>query len=234
VEAPRVAPRPGGFWAAWVVNAARRGIARVYDPAGEGANVEAYGTRFVEVVALDESGQPAGDIRRLRTENEKVVGFDLTTAPSGNAWVALRQDAPSPVASGGRILVTEVGLAGVEASVLVRQDDVGAGEPIWLSARGEEARWLTFPNQRDGTLLMRVEAPSAISPPLHLDTSFAFASALAVQTGHVLFALPRGRAVELFSARCAPNPLAREGDAGLPAPPRTGLFDAPDAAPFRR
>jgi hypothetical protein len=223
-EAPRVAVRPGGFWAAWIVNAGS--AARIYDPGGDERGTPAadqgsnYGVRHIEVVPLDAMGRVAGLVRRLTPDNEHVVGYDLTAGTAGNAWIVWRQDAPSPVANGGRIFMTEVRMDGVAERVTVRQEDVGAGEPTWLPGGNVEVPWLTFPDQLDGTLLMRVHGLSAIDEPLRLEASLNGAAALAASGSSVFFAAPRGRAVELFSAHCglgpARAPQVRALDAGVP------------------
>jgi len=228
-ESPRVAARPGGFWAAWIVNAGS--AARVYDPGADERGTPAgdqgsnYGVRHIEVVPLDGLGRVAGAARRLTPDNARIVGYDLTAGTAGNAWIAWRQDAPSPVTSGGRIFMTEVRLDGVGERVTVRQEDVGAGEPSWLPG-GLGTPWLTFPDQLDGTLLMRVHALGAIDEPLRLEAALNGAAALAASGSNVFFAAPRGRAVELFSAHCGLGPprVAPSAvlDAGAPKAAPTG------------
>jgi hypothetical protein len=167
-------------------------------------------------VALDGAGRPAGEVRRLSAERARVVGYDLSTTAAGNAWLVWRQDAPSPGAAGGRVLMAEVQNDGAHAVLPVREEDVGSGEPSWLGAGAAAAPWLTFPDQRDRTLLLPVEYPLPIAPPLALDADLGAASALAAVGEHVLFARPRGRALELFVASCSapPRPVAAVRDGG--------------------
>ncbi len=206
-EAPRLTARPGGFWLAWLVNAAgRAGAARIYDPGGseadEGKQGSAYGARWIEVVPLDAQGRPDGEVRRLAPSEERVVGYDLTTHADGSAWVAWRQAAASPAASGGRIVMAELRSDGTRELAPVRDADVGSGEPSWLAAGPGQAVWLTFPDQQDRTLLMRIESPRVIGAPLRLGADVRAATALAASGERVLFAAPRGRAIELFPATC--------------------------------
>jgi hypothetical protein len=161
-----------------------------------------------------------------------VLGFDLATSPTGSAWLAWRQDAPTPGASGGRVYVGEVGGASREPR-LVREDDVGSGEPAWLASRGDGALWLTFPDGRDRTLLMRVGSLQAITAPLKLGSDLEGAGALAASAGKVLFALPRGRTIELFSAACAPAGAATLADGGTPEAPDTFDGGLPAVAPLQ-
>jgi hypothetical protein len=155
------------------------------------------------VIALDGAGQPVGNVRRIRTETARVVGYDLTTNAAGNAWLVWRQDAPSAGAAGGRVLMAEVQSDGPHETLVLREEDVGSGEPSWLaSSSGSQLPWLTFPDQRDRTLLLAVDYPRPPAEPLELAVDLRGAAALAVAAGQVLFALPRGRALELFSAAC--------------------------------
>jgi len=206
-EAPRVTARPGGFWLAWLVNASGASTGRVYDPGDEqnerAAAGSAYGSRWLSIIALDLKGKPIGEARRLTARQERVVGYDLTTGPTGAAWLVWRQDAPTPGSSGGRIAMAEVPIDGSAEVRAVRDEDVGAGEPTWLFAGEDAARWLTFPDARDRTLLLRVPALRELDAPLRLGEDLQGAGALAAFGDRVLFAVPRGRSLELFPATCA-------------------------------
>jgi hypothetical protein len=230
-EAPRVTARPGGFWLAWLVNGSGGGSGRVYDPGNEqnarAAAGSAYGARWLSIVALDLQGKPIGDARRLTARQERVVGYDLTTGPSGAAWVVWRQDAPTPGASGGRVLMAEVPIDSSAELLTIRDDDVGAGEPTWLFAGNDAPRWLTFPDARDRTLLLRVPGPRTLGAPLRLGEDLESAGALAASGDRVLFAVPRGRSLELFPAACAEG-APRGGalhDAGAGEPPAWALAE---------
>jgi hypothetical protein len=218
-EAPRVTARPGGFWLAWLVNASGGGTGRVYDPGDEqnarAAAGSAYGARWLSIVALDLQGKPLGDARRLTPRQERVVGYDLATGPSGAAWVVWRQDAPTPGASGGRIVMAEVPIDRSAEIRAVRDDDVGSGEPTWLLPGGDAPRWLTFPDARDRTVLLRVPGLHALGAPLRLGEELQGAGALAASGDRVLFAVPRGRSLELFPAACTAR--ARAAGAALDA-----------------
>jgi hypothetical protein len=229
-EAPRIVARPGGYWLAWLVNVMSPGSGRVYDPgddvkAGAAAST-AYGARYLAIVALDTSGKVVGEVRRLTGRQERVVGYDLTSGPSGRAWLTWRQDAPTPGSSGGRIYVAEARPDGSKDISMVREDDVGAGEPTWLFAGPDTPPWLSFPDARDRTLLLRAGSLERLGAPLRPGAELDGAGALAAVGGRVLFAVPHGRAIELSPASCS-QPLSASGvwDGGLGssnAPP----FDA--------
>lgn len=219
-EAPRITARPGGYWLAWLVNAMNAGSGRVYDP-GDGVQEgtrtsSAYGARWLSIVALDATGKVSSEVRRLTGRQERVVGFDLTLGPSGSAWLTWRQDAPTPGSSGGRIYVGEARADGSKDVWLVREDDVGAGEPTWLSAGPDAAPWLSFPDARDRTLLVRSPGLDRLGAPLRPGSELEGAGALAAAGERVLFAVPKGRAIELAAASCS-TPLAPTGawDGGL-------------------
>jgi len=230
-EAPRVTARPGGFWLAWLVNGSGGGSGRVYDPGDEqnarAAAGSAYGARWLSIVALDLQGKPTGDARRLTARQERVVGYDLTTGPSGAAWVVWRQDAPTPGASGGRIVMAEVPIDSSAEIRDIRDDDVGAGEPTWLFAGNDAPRWLTFPDARDRTVLLRVPGLRELGAPLRLGDDLEGAGALAAAGDRVLFAVPRGRSLQLFPAACAARAPrgGAFGDAGAGEPPEWALAE---------
>lgn len=225
-EAPRVSARPGGFWVAWLVTSSRGGSGRVYDPGGREASQgagAAFEARWLALVAVDATGQVEGDVRRLTPRQQRVVGYDLTTSPSGAAWVAWRQDAPTPGSSGGRVAVMEARRDGSDEPRLVREEDVGSGEPAWLpggEGRGDR-RWLSFPDGRDRTLVLPIRQRLEIGEPLALPPRLERAGALAGSGDQILFAVPRGRAVELSAASCG---ASAPSDAGSiePAPEERG------------
>jgi hypothetical protein len=133
--------------------------------------------------------------------------------------------------------VAEVREDGGRDSAVVRDADVGSGEPTWLYAGDDPVRWLTFPDARDRTLLMRVTSWRQVGAPLRLGAALDGASALAAAGQRVLFAAPRGKALELFPARCV-STAAEASDAGaarasaapatapMPTLPKTSAADA--------
>lgn len=226
-EAPRISSRPGGYWVAWLVNEGQSAEgARVYDP-GEQSNASraAYGERAIEVMALDSAGAALGPALRVVAGRAGVVGYDLVTSPSGGAWLVWRQDAPTPGASGGRVMMADIRADGSFDLAPLEVGSVGAGEPSWLVSPAPEGPWLTLPDEQDRTLLMRVERPFETSAPVDLGSDLAGAAALAAAGSSVLFVTPRSGALEFFAAACE-RPGARTR-----APDPFGLAPASDAAP---
>jgi hypothetical protein len=237
-EAPRIVARPGGFWLAWLVNAPGVGSGRVYDPGAEvdenSAPGSAYNARWLSFAALDARGRLVGDARRVTARQGRVVGYDLAAGPSGSAWVVWRQDAPTPGASGGRIAMAELLVDSSPIVRLLRDEDVGAGEPTWLVPADGSARWLSFPDSRDQTVLLRVESLDEPSTPLRLGLELEGAGALAAQGEQLLFAVPRGRAVELAPAICKAPEARGLGDAGVGVGVGPARLESGDAGPPRR
>jgi hypothetical protein len=219
-EAPRITARPGGYWLAWLVNGTSAGAGRVYDPGDEekprAAADSAYGARWLSIVKLDATGKVVGEVRRLTGRQERVVGYDLSLGPSGSAWLTWRQDAPTPGSSGGRIYVAEARADGSKEVLLVREDDVGPGEPTWIAAGPDAPPWLSFADARDRTLLLRASSLERLGSPLRPGPELEGAGALAAMGDRVLFAVPRGRAIELAPASCSlPLSTVRVWDGGL-------------------
>ena len=99
VDAPRLAARAnGGWWAAWV--------ARREESPDAGPRVEAPGEgrafTWVEIVALDDSGVPAGPIRRITALAGHVASFDLAPRAHGELDVFVRDETQAHEGEGGR------------------------------------------------------------------------------------------------------------------------------------
>lgn len=221
-ERPRISVRPAGYWVAWLVNL-DAGADHVDEPGVEGKAGDTLSRdglaemRGIELVALDAEGRRIGAPVRVTGPDERVVGYDLTTSPSGSAWLVWRHDAFAPGASGGRISMAEARAEGGVDIALLEDRAVGAGEPSWLPAGDDREPWLTFPDEADQTLLFRVQRPLSLSAPLALKGDSSRAAAIGAARDRILFAAPRGGDVELFPARCD-APAARAPVSQEPAP----------------
>jgi hypothetical protein len=230
-EKPRISARPGGYWVAWLATVDAR-AGRVYDP-GLADHVQetspADERRALEIVALDSRGRRSGTPVRVTGPDDHVVGYDLTTSPTGSAWLVWRHDVPTAGASGGRISMGVVSADGAAETALLEADAIGAGEPSWLPAGADRAPWLTFADEADQTRLVRLQQPLSITESLALTGDATRAAAIGAAGDRILFAAARGTDVELFPARCdAPRPrtsgsrattptLAARPDASVPA-----------------
>jgi hypothetical protein len=215
-EAPRVVARPGGYWLAWLVNAPQAGGAKLGEratPAAGGQHEpdESAGQdplvssqRWIELVPLDAAGAKSGEVLRVTPPGRRVLGFDLATGPDGSAWLAWREDAPSVLAPGGRV-VLGVAHDGATSEHVIEEEDVGAGVPTWLAQdvrEGTSARWLAFAGRGDAARILVIERPEAPPAALPLGKGLREASALAVQGNELLFAAPSARSVVLSVATC--------------------------------
>ena len=213
-EAPRIVRRPGGYWLAWLVNAASSpsgAEARPYDPEGGEANQDfrelrssrAYGARWIETQPLDESGRSLGEPVVATPREERVVGFDIVSNPEGRVWIAWRQGAASPAASGGKLAVLELREDGTRVSQPVATGALGAGEPTWLGSEHSRRRRLSFADDSDEIRFLDLSAiPSVASETAPLSGDWAGSAVLAALGDTLLLAAPRGRAVDLVVADC--------------------------------
>jgi hypothetical protein len=217
-ERPRISVRPAGYWVAWLVNL-DAGAGRVDEPehGDRPARDGASDARGIELVALDAEGRRSGAAMRVTGPDDRVVGYDLTTSPTGAAWLVWRHDVFSSGASGGRVSMAEAQAEGGMEIALLEDRAVGAGEPSWLPAGDDSGPWLTFPDDADRTLLFRVQRPMSLSEPLALKGDSSRAAALGAAKDRILFAAPRGGDVELFPAWCD-APAARASVSSQLAP----------------
>jgi hypothetical protein len=80
-------------------------------------------------------------------------------------------------------------------------------------------------------VLLRVESFAKLSAPLLLGPDLEGAGALAARGEEVLFAVPRGRALELFPATCKRIERATTRSPSVDAGLGVVRVDAPDAGP---
>jgi hypothetical protein len=96
-ESPRLIARGSGFWLAWL---ARRAEDDQHVVEGPG---EKRAFRWVEVVALDAKGDPAGPVRRVSSERGRAATFEL--ARSGSDLLVVVQDEAAPAEGAGARIV---------------------------------------------------------------------------------------------------------------------------------
>lgn len=152
-ESPRLLPRPGGFWLAWL----SRKVEAVEDAgaahAAEGPG-ERRAYRWVEIVALDAKGEAVSPVRRVSPEKGRVASFELASAAGaagadGKLVVFVQDEAARVEGAGERLLRYRIEGEKVEAGELV---DAGVGHsladivPVWSgdTAASPTPRWLAF------------------------------------------------------------------------------------------
>jgi hypothetical protein len=137
-DSPRIVPsrRAGqAFDALWIAH-------QPEPPVADAAESEAIGEPrefgWLEMVALDEHGDPVGPVRDLTRETGHVTGFDVQTLPTGLASdagtaaptliVVARDDGEAVDGSGGALLRVLVKGDAIQAPVAFETDGLGRGE----------------------------------------------------------------------------------------------------------
>lgn len=139
-DSPKLIARAnGGFWLAWL---ARK-------PDEEASGVEGPGEprqfRWVEVIPLTATGEPAGPVRRASSEKGRAVAFEL--ARSGDDLVVVIQDEIAASEGGGARIVGRRLKAGSDKPEPfdVVKDGVGhALSDVVPSANGDAAHWIAW------------------------------------------------------------------------------------------
>ncbi len=162
-ESPRLAPRPGGAWLAWI---ARRPEPLVpSDAALDDTRIEAPAERrayqWIELLALDAEGAPVGAVRKLTSTSAHVGAFDLAPRGSGGDLdVVVRDEDEAAEGAGGKLTRVTVhaeaagGAGGVDAPVTLVAGGAGRGAVDLVSGDGSE--WLAFGDTSDRTRVVRL------------------------------------------------------------------------------
>jgi hypothetical protein len=152
-EAPRLLPRKGGWWLAWL---ARRPEAT--EDAGANGAAEGPGERrayrWVELVALDAKGEVSSPVRRVSPEKGRVASFDLAAARTGSEGaqlvIVVQDEAAHAEGAGERIVRYAIDGEKIEAADLL---DGGVGHALaeLLPQAGDAgaARWLAFTDTQE-------------------------------------------------------------------------------------
>lgn len=149
-ESPRLIARPGGYWLAWL---ARRGEVDEHLVEGPG---ERRAFRWVEAIALDAKGEPAGPVRRVSSERGRAATFDLALAEpkalrGSDLVVVVQDDAAPSEGAGARIARYRVRAPdSTDNSAFEIADIVDGGvgqtlaELVPAPAPADAARWLAW------------------------------------------------------------------------------------------
>ncbi|MEZ4375054.1 MAG: hypothetical protein R3B07_29855 [Polyangiaceae bacterium] len=233
VEAPKLALRPGGFWLAWIAHSK---LAAPSKPDEKNIDLESLvelGTRWLELVKLDENGVREGDPLKVSPSEGHVLVFSLMSAPDGSAWLAWRDDATSPGVERRAVLLARVDASGGKTDLKIEDERVGAGVPnlLAVSPATKQAAWLGLGTASDRTSFLALGPDFKPVEDLDNDPLVGPAELLAAKNDQILLGKPRGLASELSVVRCAP----RYGSAGQSTPvedeDEPELPVAPSAAP---
>src|SRR6185437_2794107 len=112
---PRVIPRPGGYWLAYLAHGEddpkQKKAQPKPDDQGDDQGEEIT-TSWIEVAPLDEGGAPSGAARAMTPKGGHVTAFDLAPGDNGNALIAYRDEDGPTGAGGGRVSAVLVQLGG--------------------------------------------------------------------------------------------------------------------------
>jgi len=203
-ESPSLAVRPGGFWAAWIVNVKREPDEKARGGASEGDTPVDLGPRYVVVAPLDEYGKPSGTPLTVSAKDGHVTGFDLGTLRDGALAVASRDDPPGPSTGSTTHLV----LVHPDGSIDPRnvgdeEATVGVPSLVVDTAQVHDTNgWLTVTSETDATRLVALDASGQPLDTLAAEPALGTAVPLALHEGELLVARPRGSMVSLSTVAC--------------------------------
>ena len=224
VEAPRLVPRPQGFWLAWISHSthadagtrrprpsAPRGRATP-KPAGiqEPDSVEPVvdlGPRWLEIVALDAAASPLGPPQVVtKNKDSHVLVYELAAAPDGGAWLAWRDDRTTPGVEAGQVHLALVRADGTIESRVVEDEELGVGAASLLIDRTPppqgQAMWLALSGVADATRVAALDARGHVIDRVGPESVMRGAEPLALDSGRMLMVRPRRQAAELFVVTC--------------------------------
>lgn len=227
-ESPRLVPRPGGFWLAYV---ARGGVTQKLvlpkdevDPVDDDEIDEERGgerieTSWVEIVPLDENGAPGGAPARVTPREGTVLGFDLAPGADGGAVLAWRDDASPTGGGGGTVQVAYVGPGGVGALRPLADEDVDDGVPDLLGLSSGSGGWIAISSLKGSQAIGRIDDRATVLGAVGSEPSLGRGEAVAAAGDHLLLATPEGRAVRLRVVACSDDAPAAPPDPARPADP---------------
>ena len=230
-EAPRIAKRPGGFWAAWISGPAKakpklgpsakpKASIPAAAPSGEPPDVALVelGQRALTIVPLDANGVPVAEPKSVTGKDSHVLGFDLEPGRDGVALLAWRDDDTAPGAEQRSVHLAPVKPdGGVDKNVLY-DESVGAGVPSLLvdatpKDRDAPGVWLALDSVSDATRIGALGPSGALLDVLGSEPVIRSGDPLLIAGGRWLVAKSRGLASELFVVVCRPGapPAPSEG-----------------------
>jgi hypothetical protein len=217
-DSPRVVARPGGYWLAYVAQAAEKERADRDDPSAkpkskrpakneidEERGGEAILNRWLEVIPLDETGAAVSAPRAVTPKNGHVLGYDVELGEDGAVLLAWRDDDTPSGSSGGRVSTVLVRLGGVGEARVVAEEGVGAGVPELLPG------WLFVAALSGPARLGPVTPAGELAGELIPEASLGVGGeALAATKAALLVARPAGKAMKLSVMKCTPSAAATD------------------------
>jgi len=202
IESPRLAPRPGGYFLAYLVRQATASTVPVSPE--EGADIVGEGPTRVEILPIDAKGVAVSSPKRVTRAGARVLAFDLLPVGRGGALVVYRDDSGGPGLEQPNVETVLMNADGTTRSgtwnvgsgvglpaVLVDRYATAEAPKGWIVVQGEsEARAAPLPADP--------LAPLELAP----EPAFAGAEAVALLGRRVLRARTRGTRVELEVLAC--------------------------------
>ncbi len=168
-ELPRLVPRHGGWWLAWVASRLEAPDAGL-DP---GQEIERPGEkrrfRWLELVALDATGAAVGAVKRLTVATGHVSMFDLApragASVEGTLDILARDDEQAMDGAGGRIIRITITGDKVDPPIAIVSESVGRGAPDLLDPGGGGSAWLAFSDTHDRVRLVPLDLTRTPTAP---------------------------------------------------------------------
>jgi hypothetical protein len=201
-ESPRLAPRPGGYWLAYV---ARRAGA----DGDAGYEADPVGFRWLEVLPLDAQGSPTGAARAVTPRDAHVIAFDMAPLEDGSALVVWRDNDTPLESAAGPVMRTVVRAGSIEQPSVLVASESGAGAPSLLPG------WAALSDAADTTRLAPVGRAGEITGSWSAEPDIGSGEPIAVGPEGILVARPAGRSVKLPVLRCT-----RDAPTASPSPAR--------------
>lgn len=229
VEAPKLAVRPGGFWLAWIAHSKLETPSKPDQKNIDLESLVELGTRWLELVKLDENGVRVGEPLKVSASEGHVLVFSLISGPDGSAWLAWRDDATSPGVERRAVLLARVDASGSKTDLKIEDERVGAGVPnlLQVTPATKQAAWLGLGTASDRTSFLALGPDFKPVEDLDNDPLVGPAELLAARGDEVLLGKPQGLASELSVLRCTPrygsagqgNPVEDEEEPEVPVAP---------------
>lgn len=203
-ELPRLITRPGGYWLAYVV------VGEGKKPKDEdtGLGGEAIVPRWIEVVPLDEKGEPVGLPRPVTPKDGHALVFDVENSEDGGMIVAYRDDDTPSGSTGGKVMTVWVRLSGLGEALLVTEEASSTGVPDLLPG------WMAIASLSGATRIGPLSAKGELIGELRREPELGNGEVLAGTRASLLIARPAGKAMKLSVVECiAEAPVV---DGGLP------------------
>ncbi|HZU85589.1 MAG TPA: hypothetical protein VE987_21820 [Polyangiaceae bacterium] len=195
-DSPRILPAGPGFIVLWLAHRPDASIAA--DAAGTGFETpgEIRTNGWVEMLAIDESGNAAGPVRRLTPTSGHVsvydaaIRLDRPDTREGDLVVVALDDGEAADGAGGALLRVHARGAVVDPPVALVTGDLGRGGPVLVE--GAVSPWLTWVGSGEQLRLTALDATGApLAPPSGEDALDDAQPLLELAPGRMLVATPR-------------------------------------------